>query len=537
MQHSLMIDDKYYSRLEILAVRSNDTDGKQEQQQHVMRKGRRGKQMVFDANELCMTREGLQVATARLTAAKVLDAWIACQPRRVIEQLESSSSSSSIIIDVDRREGLKSSTTEQDKKMLDEEEEEEELELTKDTALFEQIVGATNLKELQKRLAFSNDALRIASLKEAAGGVWDDRAGDDDEDTVTTMGDLDEGKHSKSSSSSQQRKYSKKVMLSLMLDNDPLGSVLLWLLCLQHIETKSAQNWRVRMRLVNYLKRAGSQCNVMTAVMMLLLRLAGDLFCFKDVANLLQRIETMDDGTDVSNSSSSTRRSVTSKANDELSIPVGTLQHLAIYAIFRTICTLPAMFRTFWSDDCNRVHKTRLSNFIEDRVRSSLIGREMFLIAQASAAGRWKTDEFEVKGSLVSGEVTATLKSDETSIEIRIKLPSSYPLKNVDVSCTSRIGVSDGRWRRWVLQMIQLLSMQDGSLVDAVMMWKLNIEKELKGVEPCPICYSTLHIKTHCLPTLSCPTCHNKFHSPCLYTWFKSSGKSKCVICQQPFFT
>jgi len=34
MQHSLMIDDKYYSRLELLAVRSNDTDEQQEQQQH-----------------------------------------------------------------------------------------------------------------------------------------------------------------------------------------------------------------------------------------------------------------------------------------------------------------------------------------------------------------------------------------------------------------------------------------------------------------------------------------------------------------------
>ena len=65
---------------------------------------------------------------------------------------------------------------------------------------------------------------------------------------------------------------------------------------------------------------------------------------------------------------------------------------------------------------------------------------------------------------------------------------------------------------------------------------KSNLEKEFDGVEPCPICYCILHPKTFSLPALTCPTCNNKFHSTCLYTWFKSSGKSKCVICQQPIF-
>lgn len=45
--------------------------------------------------------------------------------------------------------------------------------------------------------------------------------------------------------------------------------------------------------------------------------------------------------------------------------------------------------------------------------------------------------------------------------------------------------------------------------------------REFEGVEPCPICYSTLHPKTMALPSLQCHTCNNKFHSPCLFTWFK----------------
>eukprot|EP01036_Dinobryon_divergens_P027826 gene27826-36664_t len=59
---------------------------------------------------------------------------------------------------------------------------------------------------------------------------------------------------------------------------------------------------------------------------------------------------------------------------------------------------------------------------------------------------------------------------------------------------------------------------QDGSVVDTVLMWKCSIEKEFDGVEPCPICYCILHAKSLSLPT------------------HLSSGKSKCVICQQEYF-
>ena len=256
--------------------------------------------------------------------------------------------------------------------------------------------------------------------------------------------------------------------------------------------------------------------------MHLLLDTGRDLLKVKDLANLLRQAAFMD-----------CDRSGGGKEAGE----VVSVEQLSAYALFRTVCTLPAMARNFWiSDSCSRSQKLKLSRFIEERARSSLISREMSLISSANKSGRWDSKELQVKGNLVSGEVTATYMRDETSVEMKITLPRMYPLRNVEVSCTSRIGMADGRWRRWVLQIIQLLSMQDGSVVDAVLMWKCNIEKEFDGVEPCPICYCILHAKSLSLPTLGCPTCRNKFHPNCLFTWFRSSGKSKCVICQQEFF-
>jgi hypothetical protein len=123
---------------------------------------------------------------------------------------------------------------------------------------------------------------------------------------------------------------------------------------------------------------------------------------------------------------------------------------------------------------------------------------------------------------------------DECTLEVVLRLPLAYPLKNVEVECTRNMGISADKWKRWQLQIITLLSMRDGSVVDAVCLWVRNLEKAFEGVEPCPICYSILQPKNMTLPQKECRTCHNKFHDVCVYKWFTTSGKDKCPLCQQP---
>lgn len=124
---------------------------------------------------------------------------------------------------------------------------------------------------------------------------------------------------------------------------------------------------------------------------------------------------------------------------------------------------------------------------------------------------------------------------DECSMEVVIRLPRGFPLVNVEVECRQRLGVTEHRWRRWVLQIVTMLSTQDGSVMDAVALWKENVDKEFEGLEPCPICYSVLHPKVYTLPSCTCHTCKNKFHKHCLHKWFQTSHQSKCPLCQQPF--
>ena len=253
-------------------------------------------------------------------------------------------------------------------------------------------------------------------------------------------------------SSSQQR------------SSDPLGDVLLWLLCLQQIEAGAVQRWNLRARCGLYLRDSA----ILRSTLHCLLDWAGDLAPDLEVSALLQRIATVVVPTDIVDPtgvgqlanpvtnkkdrsspslspSPGKSRSGRRPARPTLhSIEQGSLAQLATYAVFRTICTLPAMFRGFWNDECTRLQKTKLSRFTEEAVRGALVRKEMALLETARAASQWNPDEFVVRGSAVSGEVTAALIHEDTTIEITIKMPPCYPLKNVEVSCTSRIGCRMG---------------------------------------------------------------------------------------------
>lgn len=220
----------------------------------------------------------------------------------------------------------------------------------------------------------------------------------------------------------------------------------------------------------------------------------------------------------------------TSWANDKASV-----FNLGARVFFRTVLRLPAMVRTWWNDECSRSLRSWAGKYFEDHITPFILASELDIIQSASQSRSWDADEMSVKGSRVSREITTTYVKDECALEMVIRVPASYPLRSVEVECTKRIGITEDRWRRWVLQIIKVTASQDGSLLDAVLLWKQNVDKEFEGVEPCPICYSILNPKTMGLPNLPCKTCSNKYHNSCLYKWFNQSGKNKCPICQQPF--
>jgi hypothetical protein len=189
--------------------------------------------------------------------------------------------------------------------------------------------------------------------------------------------------------------------------------------------------------------------------------------------------------------------------------------------------------RGWWSSECPRSLEPVVQAFVETEIGDLIAKREVGAVLRNNRSVSHEL--LTVQASHVSREISAVYVKEDCSLEVIIRLPLAFPLKNVEVECRKQLGVTDQRWRRWVLQIVSLLSTQDGSVLDAIVMWKNNVDKEFEGLEPCPICYSILHPKSLALPTLKCQTCNAAFHKPCLFKWFNTSHKSKCPHCQQPF--
>lgn len=204
------------------------------------------------------------------------------------------------------------------------------------------------------------------------------------------------------------------------------------------------------------------------------------------------------------------------------------LSKLAARVIFRSVEVFPTLSKNWWDSTCPKYLTTTVREFVEKEVSPDILKHAIKSIQNASAFGG-----MNVQGGSITREVSATYVQDDFTLSVLVKLPLSFPFRRAEVDCSKTLGVPAHRWKRWSLQITQMLNNQGGTLKDALLLWKENVDKEFEGVEPCPICYSVLHVKSHKLPNLECNTCHNQFHTDCLYEWFKSSGKSACPICQQ----
>jgi hypothetical protein len=123
-----------------------------------------------------------------------------------------------------------------------------------------------------------------------------------------------------------------------------------------------------------------------------------------------------------------------------------------LYTLSRTICLLPAASRTFYLGSCTRSESGILEKFVENYINERIIRREASIIEAA------QSDSLNIRCSVATGEITTTYLADEVSVEMAIKLPKLYPLRNVEVECQRRMGINEGRWRRWTLQVIPTLS-------------------------------------------------------------------------------
>jgi hypothetical protein len=111
------------------------------------------------------------------------------------------------------------------------------------------------------------------------------------------------------------------------------------------------------------------------------------------------------------------------------------LQEVATLVVFRTVESLPTLVKTWFNDECPRYLQSKVSTFVENRVAPETLQRELARIKEATSFG-----DMSVSGSCVSREVVATYQQDECQLSVMIRIPPSFPLRNVEVDCQKNIG-------------------------------------------------------------------------------------------------
>lgn len=164
-----------------------------------------------------------------------------------------------------------------------------------------------------------------------------------------------------------------------------------------------------------------------------------------------------------------------------------------------------------------------------------MIEDEIALVLLESIQLKTNDDNVHVKTSKTTREVTTSYTIDDQYLEMVIRLPACYPLNQVIVEGVQKIGVKDAQWRAWLLACRILITTHNGSIADAVILFKRNVSLHFEGVAACNICFSIISVQDRSLPSKKCAICKNKFHSGCLYKWFKISNASRCPLCRTTF--
>ncbi|KAI8147972.1 hypothetical protein BJV82DRAFT_594115 [Fennellomyces sp. T-0311] len=146
-------------------------------------------------------------------------------------------------------------------------------------------------------------------------------------------------------------------------------------------------------------------------------------------------------------------------------------QVLAAHLYFKSLKNIPSLIRQWWVDCKNRQLTIGVESYTEKNFSAMLINNELDLVARDDIKTLLEDNddnEFTVKALRAASEVTATYRVDEQNMQIAIKLPSNYPLRQIDVEGVQKVGVSDKQWRGWMFSVAAVI----GSQVSGAGTWK-----------------------------------------------------------------
>ncbi|QLL34725.1 hypothetical protein HG536_0H01000 [Torulaspora globosa] len=202
------------------------------------------------------------------------------------------------------------------------------------------------------------------------------------------------------------------------------------------------------------------------------------------------------------------------------------------HSMYNMFLNVGSLTSNWWLNIKDRTLQAKIEKFVTTFISPILITKELDEVAEKTSKLESNDTALTIKINKVTNEIKASYLIDEQRLELSFKMPANYPLTNVEAIGLSRVGISEQKWKQWILSAQRVITGMNGSVVDSLDLFSKNVNLQFSGFEECAICYSILHVVDRKLPTKTCPTCNNKFHGACLYKWFRSSGNNTCPLCR-----
>ncbi|CUS23917.1 LAQU0S12e02938g1_1 [Lachancea quebecensis] len=200
-----------------------------------------------------------------------------------------------------------------------------------------------------------------------------------------------------------------------------------------------------------------------------------------------------------------------------------------LYVLFKN---MGSMTSSWWLNLKDRSLQAKVEKFATMHVSKLLIRQELKEVSEKVKKLTSQDDSLSIRLNSATNEIKAGYLVDEQKLEISLKIPSNYPLSNIQIQGNSRVGINEQKWKSWILSAQRVIVGMNGSVMDSLELFTKNVNLHFSGFEECAICYSILHAVDRKLPSKVCPTCNNRFHGACLYKWFRSSGNNTCPLCR-----
>ena len=120
--------------------------------------------------------------------------------------------------------------------------------------------------------------------------------------------------------------------------------------------------------------------------------------------------------------------------------------------------TVPSLFRSWLLDCRDRQLSSAVTTYTAQYFSPAIIRAELAQVKNPSAAAELTDENMKVKVANAVNEITASYTVDEYELEIRLKLPSDWPLHTIEIKDAKRVGVNEDRWRAWILGVQQILT-------------------------------------------------------------------------------